>query len=78
MSNSMSFTKANHDDFEVFLQYLAGLFMGLGVGLAVAYRSPPKGWQIGMLAMFFGICLNGLALYRTKRASQNRINLQTK
>ena len=78
MSDSMAVAKANHDRFGIFLQNLAGLFIGLGLGLTIAYRFPPKGLLMSVLATMFGIALNWLALYRTKTASQKRVELQTK
>ena len=78
MSNSITVTKVSPDRFGVFLQNMAGLFIGLGLGLTVAYRFPPKSLQMSVLVMLFGLCLNWLGLYRTKKASQNRIELQTK
>jgi hypothetical protein len=78
MSDSIAITKVNPDRFGVFLQNLAGLFIGLGLGLTVAYRFPPKSLLMSTVAVLFGLALNWLALYRTKTASQNRVELQTK
>ena len=78
MSDSIVVVTANPARFGVFLQNLAGLFIGLGLGLFIAYRFPPKSLLMGVLATMFGVALNWLALYRTKTVSQKRVELQTK
>ena len=78
MSNWMEARERNFDLFGLLLYRLAGLLVGFGIGLMVAYHYPPKSLSMSTLAMLLGMALVGHAIYRTKTAGENRLELRTK
>ena len=78
MSNWMEARERNFDSFGLLLYRLAGLIVGFGIGLMVAYHYPPKSWSISVFVLVLGGSLACLAIYRTKTADENRLELRTK
>jgi F0F1-type ATP synthase assembly protein I len=78
MSNWMGARERNFDSVGLLLYRLAGLLVGFGIGLMVAHYYPQNGLSMSRLAMLLGMALIGLAIYRTKTAEGNRLQLRTK
>jgi hypothetical protein len=78
MRNWLSARKRNFDSFGQFLHRFGSMFFGVWIGREIDHFHPPLAFWLSKLALLASATLFWLAYFRSKAASENRLELPTR